>query len=140
MVQSRSGQVERVSLRYFVNSTPGRKPGSRSCQLHGTARVTLVYSSHDTEHNNAVALQQTCKRSRGLQIHSSGRGGRAPAVDALNPRDGSPSGIAHVRAASSAAVPARSHGVGTAASSTQSDGPLGWHHISACRRGGWTTD
>jgi uncharacterized protein YeaO (DUF488 family) len=28
-------------------------------------RVTLVYSSHDTEHNNAVALQQFLKKKSG---------------------------------------------------------------------------
>ena len=39
-----------------VNLIRGRTPGSRFCQRRGA--VTLVYSSHDTEHNNAVALRE----------------------------------------------------------------------------------
>ena len=135
------GKWSEFRRRYFreLDSRPEAWQPIVSAARHG--RVTLVYSSHDTEHNNAVALQQYLRaKPRPAKSTRTARGGRAPAVDALNPRDGSPSGIAHVRAASSAAVPARSHGLGTPASPTQSDGPLGWHHISACRRGGWTTD
>ena len=57
VVQSRSGQVERVSPCFReLDSRPEAWQPIVSAARHG--RVTLVYSSHDTEHNNAVALQQ----------------------------------------------------------------------------------
>ncbi len=34
---------------------------------HGT--VTLIYSSHDTEHNNAVALQEYVERKLSAPVH-----------------------------------------------------------------------
>jgi uncharacterized protein YeaO (DUF488 family) len=44
--------------RYFaeLDSHPEALQPIRSAARHG--RVTLVYSSHDTEHNNAVALKE----------------------------------------------------------------------------------
>lgn len=44
--------------RYFaeLDSHPDAWEQIRSAGRHG--RVTLIYSSHDTEHNNAVALKQ----------------------------------------------------------------------------------
>jgi uncharacterized protein YeaO (DUF488 family) len=44
--------------RYFaeLDSHPEAWEPIRSAARHG--RVTLVYSSHDTEHNNAVALKE----------------------------------------------------------------------------------
>ncbi len=44
----------------------------REAARHGT--VTLIYSSHDAEHNNAVALKQFLDRSRGRSMRASGRG------------------------------------------------------------------
>jgi uncharacterized protein YeaO (DUF488 family) len=45
-------------IRYFaeLDSHPEACAPIRSAARHG--RVTLVYSSHDTEHNNAVALKE----------------------------------------------------------------------------------
>ena len=103
--------------------------------------VTLVYSSHDTEHNNAVALQEYVQaKSRRPAKSRRAAAAHRRAVSAVNPRDGSPASLSHVRAAASSAVPAGSHGVGTAASSAQSDRPLGWHHISTCNRHWRTAD
>ena len=53
-----------------------------SAARHG--RVTLVYSSHDTEHNNAVALQQYLQAKPRPAKSARTLGGRVPAVDALN--------------------------------------------------------
>jgi len=35
--------------------------------------VTLLYSSHDTEHNNAVALKEYVERKLGARTHANGR-------------------------------------------------------------------
>jgi len=45
-------------LRYFkeLDSTPSAWQSILDAAHHGT--VTLIYSSHDTEHNNAVALKE----------------------------------------------------------------------------------
>jgi uncharacterized protein YeaO (DUF488 family) len=50
--------------RYFreLDSRPGAWQPIASAARRG--RVTLVYSSHDTEHNNAVALQQYLQAKR----------------------------------------------------------------------------
>jgi uncharacterized protein YeaO (DUF488 family) len=48
--------------RYFAEleaNSPAWRPITEAAS-HGT--VTLIYSSHDTEHNNAVALQEFLKR------------------------------------------------------------------------------
>ena len=36
--------------------------------------VTLLYSSHDTEHNNAVALKEYIERKMGAEAHTTERG------------------------------------------------------------------
>ena len=41
--------------------------------------VTLLYSSHDTEHNNAVALREYIERKMGAEAHTTERGHHAPA-------------------------------------------------------------
>ena len=41
--------------------------------------VTLLYSSHDTEHNNAVALKEYIVRKMGAEAHTTERGHHAPA-------------------------------------------------------------
>ena len=48
--------------RYFqeLKANPDAWRPIMSAQRHG--KVTLVYSSHDMEHNNAVALQEFLKR------------------------------------------------------------------------------
>ena len=53
-----SGKWSEFRRRYFreLDSRPEAWRPIVSAARHGT--VTLVYSSHDTEHNNAVALQQ----------------------------------------------------------------------------------
>ena len=52
------GRWNEFRRRYFreLDSRPQTWQPIVSAARHG--RVTLVYSSHDTEHNNAVALQQ----------------------------------------------------------------------------------
>jgi uncharacterized protein YeaO (DUF488 family) len=42
---------------------------------HGT--VTLLYSSHDAEHNNAVALKQYLENKLGRRVGAAGRGNKA---------------------------------------------------------------
>jgi hypothetical protein len=51
--------------RYFreLDSKPESWQPIVSATRRGT--VTLIYSSHDEEHNNAVALQEYCKRKEG---------------------------------------------------------------------------
>ena len=51
--------------RYFaeLDSHPEACATIRSAAPHG--RVTLVYSSHDTEHNNAVALKEYLSARKG---------------------------------------------------------------------------
>ena len=51
--------------RYFaeLDSHPEACEPIRSAARHG--RVTLVYSSHDTEHNNAVALKEYLNALKG---------------------------------------------------------------------------
>ena len=51
--------------RYFaeLDSHPEACEPIRSAARHG--RVTLVYSSHDTEHNNAVALKEYLSARKG---------------------------------------------------------------------------
>ncbi len=82
------GKWSECRRRYFreLDSRPEAWRPVVSAARHG--RVTLVYSSHDTEHNNAVALRQYLRANpRACKVHSSDGGGRAPAVDALNSRD-----------------------------------------------------
>lgn len=43
----------------------------REAARRGT--VTLLYSSHDTEHNNAVALKEYVERNLGARTHANGR-------------------------------------------------------------------
>ncbi len=59
--------------RYFeeLNSHPESWEQIQTAARHG--RVTLVYSAHDTEHNNAVALKEY------LQAHLSRKKGKAHA-------------------------------------------------------------
>ena len=53
--------------RYFaeLDSRPGACEPIRIAARHGP--VTLVYSSHDTEHNNAVALKEYLSARRGKE-------------------------------------------------------------------------
>ena len=99
-------------------------------------RVTLVYSSHDTQHNNAVALQEFLRKkarrpARSTRTSAAHRPRRLAAViPVMDHRQ-----AAHyVRAAAYSAVSPRSHGVGASAPSTQSDRPLGWHDVPTCDR------
>ena len=58
------GKWREFRRRYFreLDSRPGAWQPIASAARRG--RVTLVYSSHDTEHNNAVALQQYLQAKR----------------------------------------------------------------------------
>jgi uncharacterized protein YeaO (DUF488 family) len=58
------GKWREFRRRYFreLDSRPGAWQPIASAARRG--RVTLVYSSHDTEHNNAVALQQYLEAKR----------------------------------------------------------------------------
>jgi uncharacterized protein YeaO (DUF488 family) len=60
-------KVEEFQKRYFaeLDSHPKSCEPIRSAAGHG--RVTLVYSSHDTEHNNAVALKEYLGARMGKQ-------------------------------------------------------------------------
>ena len=53
---------DKFRSRYFeeLNANPNTWQPIMEAARHGT--VTLIYSSHDTEHNNAVALQQFLQR------------------------------------------------------------------------------
>jgi len=46
----------------------------REAASHGT--VTLLYSSHDTEHNNAVALKEYVERKMGARTRAARRTSR----------------------------------------------------------------
>ena len=82
-------------------------------------------------------ITSTARRGT-VTLESSVRG--APAVSAVNPRGESPASLSQVRAAASSAVPPGSHGLGTAAPSAQSGGPVGWHDISTCNHHWRTAD
>lgn len=62
--------------RYFaeLDRTPDAWAPIRDAARHGT--VTLLYSSHDTEHNNAVALKQYVEHKADVKIHRTGGHGR----------------------------------------------------------------
>lgn len=56
--------------RYFaeLDAQPDVLQPIRTAMRHG--RVTLVYSAHDTEHNNAVALKEYIERHANRKEHS----------------------------------------------------------------------
>ena len=63
--------------RYFeeLDRTPDAWAPIRDAARHGT--VTLLYSSHDTEHNNAVALKEYVEHKADAKTHrTSGHGRR----------------------------------------------------------------
>jgi uncharacterized protein YeaO (DUF488 family) len=69
---------DRFRARYFreLDANPEAWRPLLAAAHHGT--VTLVYSSHDTEHNNAVALQEYL-RDANKRPTAAQRGSRAPA-------------------------------------------------------------
>ena len=77
MVQSRSEKWAEFRRRYFreLDSRPEAWQPIVSAARRGT--VTLVYSSHDTQHNNAVALQEFLRRKARRPARPSGRSRRA---------------------------------------------------------------
>jgi len=62
--------------RYFaeLDRTPDAWAPIRDAARHGT--VTLLYSSHDTEHNNAVALKEYVEHKADAKTHRTGGHGR----------------------------------------------------------------
>ena len=58
--------------RYFaeLDRTPDAWAPIRDAARHGT--VTLLYSSHDTEHNNAVALKEYVEHKADAKIQRTG--------------------------------------------------------------------
>ena len=62
--------------RYFaeLDRTPDAWAPIRDAARHGT--VTLLYSSHDTEHNNAVALKEYVEHKADAITHRTGGHGR----------------------------------------------------------------
>ena len=103
--------------------------------------VTLVYSSHDTQHNNAVALQEYLRRRRAGRRGPRGRARRTGRADWCDETlHGSPPSVTRVHATSGSAVPSRSYGVGAQTPFPQSDRSLGWHDVPTCDRGGRTAD
>jgi len=58
--------------RYFaeLGRTPDAWAPIRDAARHGT--VTLLYSSHDTEHNNAVALKEYVEHKADAKTHRTG--------------------------------------------------------------------
>ena len=56
-----------------ASSTRARTRGNRLCPPSRHGPVTLVYSSHDTEHNNAVALREYLE----AKVHRSPRAAAA---------------------------------------------------------------
>jgi uncharacterized protein YeaO (DUF488 family) len=58
--------------RYFaeLDLTPDAWAPIRDAARHGT--VTLLYSSHDTEHNNAVALKEYVEHKADAKTHRTG--------------------------------------------------------------------
>ena len=62
--------------RYFaeLDRTPDAWAPIRDAARHGT--VTLLYSSHDTEHNNAVALKEYVEHKADAKTHRTGGQGR----------------------------------------------------------------
>jgi uncharacterized protein YeaO (DUF488 family) len=62
--------------RYFaeLDRAPEVWAQIRSAARRGT--VTLFYSSHDTEHNNAVALKEYIERKMGARAHAAGSASR----------------------------------------------------------------
>jgi uncharacterized protein YeaO (DUF488 family) len=62
--------------RYFaeLDRAPENWAPIRDAAQHGT--VTLLYSSHDTEHNNAVALKEYIEHKTGRGTHAVGQQAR----------------------------------------------------------------
>lgn len=62
--------------RYFaeLDRTPDAWAPIRDAARHDT--VTLLYSSHDTEHNNAVALKEYVEHKADAKTHRTGGHGR----------------------------------------------------------------
>jgi uncharacterized protein YeaO (DUF488 family) len=62
--------------RYFeeLDRTPDAWAPIRDATRQGT--VTLLYSSHDTEHNNAVALKEYVEHKAAAKTHTTGGRGR----------------------------------------------------------------
>ena len=77
-------------------------------------RVTLVYSSHDTQHNNAVALQEFLRKKarRPARSKRASAANRPRRFAAMKPFMGHRQAVTHVHATADSAVPSRSHGVG----------------------------
>lgn len=50
--------------RYFTELVQHPKPLQRLLASAKSGRVTLVYSAHDTEHNNAVALKEYLEKEK----------------------------------------------------------------------------
>ena len=74
------GKWPEFRRRYFAELDQATEAWApiREAARHGT--VTLLYSSHDTEHNNAVALKEYIERKMGARTRPAGRGSRqAPA-------------------------------------------------------------
>ena len=75
-------------------------------------RVTLVYSSHDTQHNNAVALQEFLRTKRGGGRGPSGRSRRTSGGDrGGDSRHGAPSRRTYVCVEANSAISPRSYGL-----------------------------
>lgn len=53
---------EEFQKRYFAELTENPEAWRPIIEAARKGTVTLIYSSHDTEHNNAVALQKYLKR------------------------------------------------------------------------------
>ena len=91
-------------------------------------RVTLIYSSHDTVHNNAVALQQYLRskmRSRPLR--------RPTAVRDADRVDDARTDSAAILRSTRTAVPPRPYGMGVATSPAEYGRPLGRRHLPSHR-------
>jgi uncharacterized protein YeaO (DUF488 family) len=57
VIQSRFPEVGAIQAKDFAELDGARKSAAESARLCGKDTLTLLYSSHDAEHNNAVALK-----------------------------------------------------------------------------------
>ena len=131
VVQSRTGEMVTVS-RALLSRTRLATGGVAADPVRGQGRtVTLVYSSHDEEHNNAVALKeylQAKRRRRRPARKSMASAALGERRDNEVPRDTAPAMIVRPIAA----VSSRPHRVGASPPCAQPDRSLGRHDVPAC--------
>ncbi len=68
-----SARWDEFRRRYDAELDASRKAWAPIVEASRRGTVTLIYSSHDTEHNNAVALRQYLEKKMGRRTRVAGR-------------------------------------------------------------------